>query len=194
MSTCALDECSTGGKLTRGWCQKHYQRWKRHGDPRFLAHLSLVERFHAAVSPGRIEDCWPWTGSLTSGGYGRIRTAAGDHVAAHRLAWTLAHGPIPDGLHVLHHCDYPPCCNPYGDQHLFLGTHSVNMDDRDGKDRVRHGSSHPRAKIVEADVIVIRARLATGESQRSVARDYPISMTTIGQIARGESWRRVRTE
>ena len=30
---CAVSDCGKGGKLTRGWCQKHYQRWQVHGDP-----------------------------------------------------------------------------------------------------------------------------------------------------------------
>ena len=52
--------------------------------------------------------CWPWTGNIRPNGYGRF----GRHGYAHRLSWVLAHGPIPDGLFVCHHCDNPPCVNP----------------------------------------------------------------------------------
>ncbi|MGH7024521.1 MAG: HNH endonuclease signature motif containing protein [Caulobacteraceae bacterium] len=51
---------------------------------------------------------------------------------AHRLAWELANGPIPDGLLILHKCDNPVCCNP---DHLFLGTAADNHADCAAKGR-----------------------------------------------------------
>lgn len=51
---------------------------------------------------------------------------------AHRVAWMITNGPIPDGLCVLHRCDNPPCVNP---AHLFLGTVQDNNADRDAKGR-----------------------------------------------------------
>jgi hypothetical protein len=54
--------------------------------------------------------------------------------AAHRVAWTVAVGPIPEGLNVLHHCDNRPCCNP---AHLWLGTQRDNLLDMVAKGR--HG-------------------------------------------------------
>jgi hypothetical protein len=53
---------------------------------------------------------------------------------SHRAAWKLTHGPIPDGLQVLHRCDNPPCCNP---AHLFLGTQQDNIADMHKKGRYR---------------------------------------------------------
>ena len=50
----------------------------------------------------------------------------------HRLAWIEAHGPIPDGLFVLHQCDNPSC---FEVEHLFLGTHAENMRDMATKRR-----------------------------------------------------------
>jgi hypothetical protein len=61
-------------------------------------------------------------------GYGWLARACGDgrvrHMTAHRYAWILKHGEPKDGLHILHKCDNPPCCNP---DHLRLGTHDENM-------------------------------------------------------------------
>ena len=51
---------------------------------------------------------------------------------AHRVAFELANGPIPDGVMVCHHCDNPPCVRP---DHLFLGTNSENQRDSVQKGR-----------------------------------------------------------
>ena len=54
--------------------------------------------------------CWLWTGPLAEGGYGRTLTP--DRTRAHRMAWEEAHGPVPDDLCVLHHCDTRLCVRP----------------------------------------------------------------------------------
>lgn len=51
---------------------------------------------------------------------------------AHRYSWTIHNGDIPNGMYVLHRCDTPACVNP---EHLFLGTHSENMQDKISKGR-----------------------------------------------------------
>ena len=56
----------------------------------------------------------------------------GRNVLAHRAAWEDAHGPIPKGMLVLHHCDNPPCWNV---EHLYLGTHHDNAVDRSKRKR-----------------------------------------------------------
>lgn len=89
---------------------------------------AAVRRF--TVKLQRQGDCLEFQGSRTAHGYGRIHFAGGP-MKAHRFAWLAAFGDIPEGLHVLHHCDNPPCCNP---EHLFLGTHQDNMTDMDSKD------------------------------------------------------------
>ena len=65
---------------------------------------------------------------------------------AHRIAWTKANGPIPEGLNVLHHCDNPPCVRP---SHLFLGTQQDNMDDMNAKDRHYRGEHGAEARYQE---------------------------------------------
>jgi hypothetical protein len=90
-----------------------------------------VARFFAKV---QITDhCWLWTGACHQiGGYGFF--SAGDkQVLAHRFSYEHHRGPIPDGLHVCHSCDVPPCVNP---QHLWLGTRSDNMQDAAQKGRL----------------------------------------------------------
>jgi HNH endonuclease len=75
--------------------------------------------------------CLIWGGYKNPKGYGR-RRYRGRFWMAHRVAWVEAHGEIPEGMYVLHHCDNPPCINI---EHLFLGTLADNNHDRDRKGR-----------------------------------------------------------
>lgn len=83
------------------------------------------------------DDCWEWTGNLNGNGYGQVRYG-GRMRPTHRLAWELAHGPIPPGLWVLHTCDNRVCMRP---EHLWLGTGADNMADmvRKGRNRSHKG-------------------------------------------------------
>lgn len=93
--------------------------------------------------------CLEWTGLTNAKGYGRT-SLNGKPDLTHRVAWILANGPIPDGLHVLHHCDNPPCgetepTEGYPEGHLFLGTNDDNVADMDAKGRRRNyneGKAH----------------------------------------------------
>lgn len=83
------------------------------------------------------EGCWIFTGATNPNLYGTIWSFADQRpILAHRAAWVVTHGPIPSGLHVLHSCDTPPCCNP---AHLSLGTPSDNAWDRSRKNRTFNG-------------------------------------------------------
>ena len=88
-----------------------------------------------APRPGMDTPCLEWQGYSDRDGYGTFESGY-KTVRAHRVAWELAHGPIPDGLHVLHKCDNPPCVQ---DEHLFLGTEADNAADRDAKGRQASG-------------------------------------------------------
>jgi hypothetical protein len=106
---------------------------------------------------GAIDECWLWGAYISPSGYGQTRIGgkAGKTVLAHRLSWLVNVGEIPDGLHVLHKCDNPPCCNP---NHLFLGTNLDNIKDRVSKNRssnwIKNASreKHPRTKIISEDI------------------------------------------
>jgi hypothetical protein len=68
-------------------------------------------------------ECWVWTGSVISWGYGQA-SFDGRQQYAHRLSYKTFVGPIPDLMWVLHHCDNPSCINP---DHLYCGWPADNL-------------------------------------------------------------------
>lgn len=152
----------------------------------------LSERLLAKTVPGpHPNDCWQWTGNrCRSEGYGVIHVRGRESMLAHRAAFLLFRGEVPEGLLVLHACDNPGCTNP---AHLFLGTSQDNALDRDGKGRGGQpkGTDHHRARISEDDVRTIRARYESGETQLALAREYPIGNTAISSIVNRKSWKHV---
>ena len=96
--------------------------------------LSIAERL--ARRSVQVGSCLVWTGHCDDDGYGQIEIK-GRTLKVHRVAWELAHGPLPPGKQVLHRCDNPPCI---ADDHHFLGDHDVNMADKAAKGRApSHG-------------------------------------------------------
>lgn len=146
----------------------------------------LAERLWEKVRKGAPNECWPWTGGLTVGGYGIIRPGrpSRKHLGTHRVAYEIAEGPIPAGLFVLHRCDNRRCCNP---SHLFLGTQQDNIDDMYAKGRARVGSDHGMARLTDDDVRTIYSRAGRDRSE-DIAATFDISLQTVGKIARRERW------
>lgn len=77
------------------------------------------------------DGCWEWQGGRTAAGYGIFSGTHGRRYA-HRFSWELHHEAIPQGMLVCHQCDNPPCVRP---DHLFLGSHADNAQDREAKGR-----------------------------------------------------------
>ncbi len=138
----------------------------------------------------KTETCWHWTGSKTKLGYGQFgfRQGAKVHVFyAHRVAYSLSVGEIPEGLLVLHHCDNPSCCNP---DHLFVGTDADNMRDRDSKRRQNKGETVVFAKLKEADVMEIRQLYARGGLTRKEIGDrFGIKPNNVSLITTRKIWK-----
>lgn len=103
--------------------------------------------------------CWEWQGALSNNGYGKMSIPTNYRSYVHRTAYEVFVGPIPEGLHVCHHCDNRRCFNP---AHLFVGTNYDNLDAK-AKGRIRNqntGKTH-----------CIRGHEFTEETTRFILRD-----------------------
>ena len=112
-ATCSVPGCVKKAG-TRGFCNPHYQRWYRYGDPEAgggYQYRPPAERFREKYAVNA-SGCWIWQLSRDKDGYGKF-TAEGKDFRAHIYAWVMVNGPVPPGM-VLDHivCDTPPCCNP----------------------------------------------------------------------------------
>ena len=129
------------------------------------------------------DECWPWLIGTDPDGYGRSKHVGEQR--AHRVAYRLACGPIPEGEIVRHSCDNPPCCNP---RHLLTGTHADNAKDKvdRGRSPVRKGDLNTQAKLTPDQVMTIYSdRRYYGE----IVAEYGISKETVWDIKAKRSWR-----
>ena len=148
--TCSVtDDSHSRGGLRNRMCGKHYDRWRKNGDP-----LVVRSRWDGVTDEGRflakvrkdgpvpahrpeLGPCWAWTGARTGSGYG-VFYLNGEHIGAHRASYELFVGPILDGMepdHLCHpndgscrmdkKCPHRLCPNP---AHLELVTHRENVE------------------------------------------------------------------
>lgn len=141
-------------------------------------------------TPEALTGCFLWEGNVDRKGYGRIRLyGAGTKkpptvdIKAHRAAYEIAYGPVPDGLLVLHSCDVPAYVNP---EHLRAGTAAQNTADALGRRRLSRGEKHPGARLTWELVRRIRT---DGGTCRAVGAALGISYGLVSRIRRGEIWR-----
>jgi len=157
--------------------------------------LKNTTRFWAKVNkngtiPPRhpeLDPCWEWMGGGNGQGSGQIRINY-RQMSAHKVAWELTHGIVPQGLWVLHKCENANCVNP---RHLFLGTAKDNAEATIRKARLRpdtmHSTSSKRHHLTAAEIVELEVRHANGESQTALARDFKVSRVTVSNILKGRT-------
>ena len=138
------------------------ERRKRNPVVRFLEKTAVDER-----------GCHIWQSTIHRDGYGKF-WFKGANPQAHRVAYTLFKGEIPDGMCVLHKCDVRKCVNP---EHLFLGSLLDNIADMDTK-----GRRKTRAVLHVGQVVMARALLAAGLSQQWIADTFGVHQATISRL------------
>ena len=175
--------------------------------------MTVAQRFWAKVDKG--QGCWPWLAGKQERGYGHF-WFNGRQIGAHRMAWILSRGPIPDGFYVCHRCDNPSCVRP---THLFVGRAKDNLRDAMQKGRMprgvkwrdthrnmasgdRHksvtypesvprGESHGMSKLTDSIVKEIRRLGGRGISNRKLGRKFGVTKSTIQKVIRKRIWKHV---
>ncbi len=146
-----------------------------------------VDKFWSLVKIAAPDECWEWQGNINdSVGYG-VLSFNGKHVYSHRLAHELTNGKIPDGMHILHSCDIPRCCNP---ALLRIGTPQENVKDRDNRKRnkPRCGSN---AFYRNRNKEIVEQYDGTTGCLKSIADRYGIGtqmVYTVVRRYRNEQW------
>lgn len=130
----------------------------------------------------RFGDCWLF--GTPGDGYGKL-LVDGRTVSAHRYAYELANGPIPDGMVVRHTCDTPRCVRP---DHLTIGTHADNSRDMTERARQARGEAQGSAKVTRSQVIEARRLYTSGETQRHIAKVLGVSKSQVSNIVTGADW------
>jgi hypothetical protein len=145
------------------------------------------DRFWANIKKGAPDECWPYTGFINAGGYGRFYVGKVG-ILSHRAVWAIFAGEFPSA-HVCHKCDNRRCCNP---GHLFIGTQADNMRDMKEKGRSQKGEAKPQAKLTEQAVRAIRQQAQLQFIQQKIlAERYGVGATTIHSIVHRRKWKHV---
>lgn len=146
-----------------------------------------IERFWTKVQ--KTDDCWLWIGGRFTkrGEYGQFHLLVNGKkvkARAHRVSYEMEHGPIPEGMDVLHKCDRPPCVNP---RCLFLGTPLDNTRDMIAKGRqdysMSYGENNGRSKISDEEVQLI---ISGKDSAIELSKRLGIHRVHVHAIRRGQ--------
>jgi hypothetical protein len=150
---------------------------------------TLEERFWEKVENSSGADCWQWLGHTKLKGYGYFNIGNRISTQAHRVAWKLRRGPIPEGMCVLHRCDNPGCCNP---SHLFVDTQAANMEDMVAKGRQASCEDRPNHKLTWDDACWIHVLAnQAGWTGAFIAECFGVSESAVREVLIGRNWRTV---
>jgi hypothetical protein len=148
--------------------------------------IVLVVSFWSHVK--KTGGCWLWMGAKYRNGYGVFGWRNKRNITAHRAAYVLTHGGIPDGMDICHTCDNRGCVNP---SHLWAGTPTDNMRDCKKKGRTARGERNGQAKITEREMCLIRSERARGVLLTDLATKYKLTFQQISSIANRKTWKHI---
>ncbi len=187
MRTCTVVGCSSP-HIAKGYCQSHYAKWKRHGDPTSCGNpnINSIEDFWNKVNV--TDGCWVWKTATDYDGYGMFWWK-NRQVRAHRFVASFILGWDIDGLEVCHKCDNASCVNP---EHLFVGTTLDNKLDSMSKGRHVRGVRCHTAKLTEDDVRKIRVLASQKVRRLDIARLFGVTVSSVTFVLTRRTWKHVK--
>ena len=119
--------------------------------------------------------CWLWFSTVSNDGYGKVQFEGRTRIA-HRVAWELLKGKIPDGMEIDHLCEVRCCVNP---NHLAL-------TDRLGNTRQLRAFNREQIIEIQSKCWKGRGRAPRGvETTFSLARKFGVSRSAVYTAAHG---------
>lgn len=187
---------------SRGWCDMHYDRWRRNGDPLALKviHGDDRRRLESYIDrSGGLDACHPWTGGQRPDGYGWVKIRNQSKLA-HMAIWELENGPKPSKTQLDHEChnqavregtcqpgkcSHRLCCNL---KHIIVRV-SQEEHFRATVPWDRTAWSRSMAKLTEGQVREIYKLTSDGWTDEKLAAQYGVTRMTIWRIRTGRSWK-----
>jgi hypothetical protein len=186
---CIFEGCADAA-WSRGWCKRHYDRWRRHGDPSIclkpMADRGAPTAWLRNHASHQGDECLIWPFAKFPDGRAHMRRGK-----PARIMCEMAHGTPPSPAHeAAHSCGKgnDACVNP---RHLYWATKAQNDADKVRHGTIPRGERLPQAKLTEADVRAIRS-LAGTMDQREIAAKYGVHFTAVWKIINRQSWRHVQ--
>ena len=175
-----LCKCGCSQAVKKSYAQGHNAKRGVGGDIKYRL-LSKIK-----VHPS--SHCWEWISGTDKKGYGEIRLkngkSGGKRAHAHRMAYEVFVGKIPQGMLVCHICDNPKCINP---EHLFLGAYKDNYRDSKEKGRNAKGEKNGQAILTEEQAGFIKYR-SQGLSLKELGEQFGVCIGAISKIRCGHNW------
>lgn len=191
MATRAI--CSVTGcdkpKIGLGYCERHYRRFRRHGDPQGggTAQGELRRWIDAVALRHTGDECLIWPFGRHKDGYAQGRYPGLTTSRAYRAICELVHGKPPAPHYEAAHLCGQGRAGCVAPAHLAWKTKRDNEADKAEHGTIMKGSGHTNSKLTEADVIAIRGLIGT-MTHAAIAERFGVSRPTISMIASGETW------
>lgn len=152
----------------------------------FTTTEEVIARFRTKYEVDETTNCWNWLGHLRNyAGYGAFKIK-GKNYLAHRVSYIIFKGEIPKGLSTCHRCDSRKCVNP---EHLYLGTHSQNIQDCWDKDR--HPIYEKRDTLTQSTVRRIREFKLRNKSIEEISGLLKLNRSTVRRVVTKQTYSKV---
>lgn len=189
MKPCSIENCLRAAKA-RGWCNTHYEAWRKCGDPTGLKKDRRGQEYLARIIENPTgEGCLAWPFGIDKSGYGQM-WSEGRTRQVSRVVCEKVHGDPPTPRHqAAHSCGkgHEACVAPW---HLSWKTPTENSADKVGHGTLIFGERQWLSKLTKEDVREIRS-LAGKITGRELAKRFGVAATNISQIQKRHSWKQV---